>query len=55
MANSIFDSPLFKNLEEGKLPEVEVTLQPRTIVNLAVSILIVSVIVILLNYLILKR
>ncbi len=46
---SFWDSKLIKDAENGKLPEVPVTIQPASIIMLSLALLIVAIIVILIN------
>lgn len=44
---SFWDSKLIKDAENGKLPEVPVTIEPSSIIMLSVALLIVGMILIL--------
>lgn len=46
---SFWDSKLIKDAENGKLPEVPVTIEPGSIIMLSVALLIVAIIIILIN------
>jgi len=51
---SFWDSQLIKDLEKGKLPEVPVTIEAKSIVTLSLAILAVGIIL-LLAYQIVKK
>jgi|GEM_PF-3074281 len=40
--NDLLNSPFFNNLKAGKLPEVEVSFQTSTVVNIAAALLMVG-------------
>ncbi len=46
---SFWDSKLIKDVENGKLPEVPVAIEPASIIMLSLALLIVGVIIILVN------
>ena len=46
---SFWDSKLITDMENGKLPEVPVTIQPSSIIMFSLALLIVATIIILVN------
>jgi hypothetical protein len=46
---SFWDSKLVKDMEQGKLPEVPVTIEPASIIMLSVAFLMVAIIIILIQ------
>ena len=46
---SFFDSKFIKNLENGKLPKVDVAIQNTSIITLSIALVIVAVIIILIS------
>lgn len=48
--NDFFESKFIKDLEEGNLPTVEVSINTLSIRNLCIALLLTSVIIIMINY-----
>jgi hypothetical protein len=48
--NDFFESKFMQDLEDGKLPTIEIALSVVTIRNIAIAFLIVAVLVIMINY-----
>lgn len=53
--NDFFTSPFVKNLSKGELPEVPISLEKSTLVNMAITIILCGIILIFLNKVISKK
>ncbi len=55
MAVDLFNSKFAKDLADGKLPVLDMSLENYTIAKMAVAILVILIIAILLNAVVLKK